>query len=402
LFVFHLDPHHDSDIMDKTLALALNKYVPIPVTLRVNPSMDEAAKSVSVGLASLYHHYYLDSYGGAPPNPDPAQFEHIRYLLPCSDFRFQGAGLGVSPTVKGHRSNELGHAFCRWFLHDHLNITYFAHMAQVMGRQRHRPFGGWRIERATTGDTPDYFCAESITQVFLAEAKGRYSSISFKNREFTKWRAQFERVTVYDSSGAPCRVKGHLVATRFSTEEDSLKLKSGIWAEDPESPGERPLNADASGEISLAVIAAHYSSIAIKLGQRLLASALASGVGLPEQIRILGIAWGVTAGPLQGRRFVGGYFADDAAAPILRDINGQIRFERPDPLRLDRPGATFFGVEETIFRQLVDFARAPRSGISDLVRFEQTDFFYSGFSVLRDGSALGPLEFFSPIESVNY
>ena len=99
------------------------------------PEINAARPALLVPLASLYHHYYLDSHGKDRPNPDPAQFEHLQFLLPTNDFRIQGDGIGVSTSVRRHRSNELGHAFCRWFLHDHLNITYFAHMEHVLSRK---------------------------------------------------------------------------------------------------------------------------------------------------------------------------------------------------------------------------------------------------------------------------
>lgn len=100
--------------MEKLLSLALNKYAVIPLKLQENPVDNTAASNIAVSLASLYHHYYLDSFGKLPPSPDPAQFEPVHFLFPTKDFRFQGAGLGVSPAIKGHRSNELGQAFCRW------------------------------------------------------------------------------------------------------------------------------------------------------------------------------------------------------------------------------------------------------------------------------------------------
>jgi hypothetical protein len=262
--------------MEKTLTLALNHYPAVPPSLRVSPDVDAARATLPVDLGNLYHHYYLDSFGRTCPSPDPAQFEHVQFLLPCRDFRFQGAGLGVSPAIRRHRSAELGQAFCRWFLHEHLDITYFAHLESLLDRQLHRPFEDFRIDRIAPGDTPDYFCARDMRHVFLAEAKGRYSPVGFGTKEFAAWRSQFTRVGYRDASGTQRRIKGHIVATRFAT-ENSARVQSGIWAEDPESPGERPLDADASAALGTAIIASHYGGVAEKLNQPLLASALASG-----------------------------------------------------------------------------------------------------------------------------
>lgn len=387
--------------MDKSLRLALNKYSPVPLKLRTSPKVKDARSELTVGLASLYHHYYLDSFGRSPPNPDPAQFEHASFLLPCSEFRFQGSGLGVSPTIKSHRSNELGQAFCRWFLYENLDVTYFAHLPQLLNRQLQRPFQGLSIERSAPGDTPDYLCADSSGRVVLAEAKGRYSPISFKNKEFETWRKQFGRVLFKDAAGVERILKGHIVATRFATEADSARLKTTLWAEDPESPGRQSLDSDSSPPFAQATIAAHFASVVAKLRQPLLSQALTSGVALPTEIRVLAIAWRVVVGPLQGRRFVGGYFAHEGLVAEFQKTAGGNLHSAVDPLRLDVPSFTFFGVEETIFRQVVELARSPASQISgNFPIFENTEFFYSGFSVLRDGSAVGPLDFFSPEEQL--
>jgi hypothetical protein len=384
--------------MNKTLNLALNKYPTIPHTLRQDPTKNVARSSVSVDLGTLYHHYYLDSYGQTCPDPDPAQFEHVRFLLPCAEFRFKGSGLGISPAIRRHRSNELGQAFCRWFLQEHFNIPYFAHLESLLNRQMHRAFEGFRIERVSDGDTPDYFCAENVNQVFLAEAKGRYSSVGFGTKEFSAWRQQFTRVVYRDSFGVSHAIKGHIVATRFGTEENSARVNSGIWAEDPESPGERRLTEDSATPIGTAIIAAHYSNIAEKLNQKLLASALASGTPLPREINVNAVVWEVRAGPLQGRRFVGGHFGPSEYFRLLgQRPDGRLIVERSNSLRLDVEPPTFFGLEESIFKQIVEFARTGDTAPPYIQIFSNSAFFYSGFSVLKDGSALAPTEFVEPI-----
>ncbi|AFE05816.1 hypothetical protein COCOR_04414 [Corallococcus coralloides DSM 2259] len=386
--------------MDRTLKLALSKYPVVPHTLRTDPTSNRAVDTLPVNLATLYHHYYLDSYGTAPPNPDPAQFEHVRFLMPTRDFRLQGSGIGAAPGIKRHRSTELGQAFCRLFLHDHFNITYFAHMEHILDRQLHRAFDGCRIERTSSGDAPDYFCAESVNRVFLAEAKGRYEAISFKSKEFAKWRTQFARVTFKDTQGWQRRIKGHIVAVRYATELDGPRIKSSIFAEDPYSPGERPLDGDDTGGLGAAVIASHYSGIAAKLRQPLLAASLATGLALPDELRILAFAWRVIVGPLAGRRFVGGFFGPPGSEPSLIQTQDGVVARWPPPIRLDAAAATFFGVEETIFRQVVEMARTGLRTADQLGTFEGPGFFYSGFSALHDGSVLGPGEFFNPEEQL--
>ncbi|WP_148282319.1 hypothetical protein [Corallococcus coralloides] len=273
-------------------------------------------------------------------------------------------------------------------------------MEHILDRQLHRAFDGCRIERTSSGDAPDYFCAESVNRVFLAEAKGRYEAISFKSKEFAKWRTQFARVTFKDTQGWQRRIKGHIVAVRYATELDGPRIKSSIFAEDPYSPGERPLDGDDTGGLGAAVIASHYSGIAAKLRQPLLAASLATGLALPDELRILAFAWRVIVGPLAGRRFVGGFFGPPGSEPSLIQTQDGVVARWPPPIRLDAAAATFFGVEETIFRQVVEMARTGLRTADQLGTFEGPGFFYSGFSALHDGSVLGPGEFFNPEEQL--
>ena len=205
-----------------------------------------------------------------------------------------------------------------------------------------------------------------------------------------------------DKSGIAQSIKGHIVATRYATENDTDRVKSTIFAEDPKSPGRVPIDIDFSSELARDVLATHYSNVVRKLRQPVLASSLASGVRMPDELRVNGIAWRVDLGPLPIINFIGGYFGIDGPNPRAYEVDGRVVFDRPDPLRLNAPGFTFFGVEESILRRVTGLARGEVARNTETTPFEPTDFFYSGFSVLRDGTALAPLEFFEPVEQVTF
>jgi hypothetical protein len=301
--------------------------------------------------------------------------------------------------IKRHRSSELGHAFCRWFLHDHFDIAYFAHMEHVLNKETHKAFNGLRIERVASGDTPDYFCAKNVNKIFLAEAKARYTSVSFASREFVGWRSQFDTVVVKDTAGQLRKVKGLIVATRFCTEANRPSLKTTLYCEDPETSGIAPLGAEEARQIGRAIIATHYAGIAIKLRQDVLASSLLYGFVTPAEIGFPVTVWAMQHGPLKGKRFVGGlYPSSNGQTPFRQLGNGQVVFEPTASLRLDLGKGTFFGVEEKIFGQVADFSRSERTHAPSIAQFEQTEPFYSGISILRDGSIIGPIEFFAPVE----
>jgi hypothetical protein len=386
--------------VEKSIDLALNNFPTTPHSLRAEPSIDAPKPEIRVDLASLYHHYYFDKHGKAPPNPDPAQFEQLQYLRPEDHFRVTGDGLGVTTASRRTMSSELGHAFCRKFLHDHADIIYFAHIEHVLRRSMHPGFGGLTVSRApVAGDAPDYFCAESVDKVFLAEAKGRHESVAFQKKEFGEWRKQFTRVVVKDSTGVPRKMKGFIVATRFAA-ETKPKTRSCIYAEDPETPGERPLSPDDSPGLGNAILAMHYSDIAWKLNQPILAEALSLGFLTPPEIQFPATVWELQIGPVAGRRYVGGYYPSGDGPIRARVQEGRITFLPEDPFRLDTGHATFLGLEEIVFKQLVGVARGGPRLATEISRSEQFFPFYSGLSMLKDGSVLGLLDFFNPVEQI--
>jgi hypothetical protein len=111
--------------VEKSIDLALRNFPATPHSLRAEPSIAAPKPDIQINIASLYHHYYFDKHGKAPPNPDPTQFEQLQYLGPGDDFRITGDGLGFTTSSRRNMSSELGHAFCRKFLHDHADIVYF-------------------------------------------------------------------------------------------------------------------------------------------------------------------------------------------------------------------------------------------------------------------------------------
>lgn len=280
----------------------------------------------------------------------------------------------------------------------HLNITYFAHMHTLLDKPA-STFSGHTIERIGKGDTPDYFCAEARSKVFLAEATCRREAVSFTNAAFASWRKQFDRVVVKDNDGNPRAVKGHIVAVRLAAESDSARVQSTLFAEDPVSPGERTVGDDPPlGDIT---ITRHYAGIAEKLAQPILAAALAGDFTVPEEIQFPAIVSEFRFGPLQGKRFVSGIDAKPGTSPEFMQADGGFIISN-HPFRLDLPGATFSGVEEGIFKDLAKVARSGSSAVATIRQLQEIPFIYSGLSVLRDGSAIGPAEFFRVMSPQTY
>lgn len=389
--------------MIKSVKLALNAFPQIPITLEDAQAPSGIVPRILVNLADLYHHYYLDSWGVEPPSPNPAHFEHVRYLLPCHEFRFSKVGLGAAKTFKGNKSNELGQAFCRWFLSEHLGINYFAHIEAVRDHGALDCYGKVSVEigEDAIGDGPDYFCASGPNDVYLAEAKGTRHAVGFTTKEFQTWRNQFERVTIKNSQGQPISVKGYIVAMRWAMETDSAKISTTLSAEDPETRGERPLGEDRFG-LAYATKSIHYASSLQRLRQPLIAEALLRGFTIPEELQFRLVVWQCLLPPFSSLRFVGGYFPDPGGRglPFELSKDGKFIFAPADPFRLDIGSGTFFGIEEHTFKILAATVRIGPAEVDRLQPLEGSLFVDSSVSLLRDGHIAGPIEFFRPVEVV--
>lgn len=384
--------------MKKKLQLALNKYQPIPPTLQGAPA-GKAKTTIDLDLAALYHHYYLDTYGTYPPSPDPAQFEHMRFLMPDDELRFQGEGVGSSTNAKRGKSSEMGQAFCRWFLHEHVGIKYFAHLDSLIDDSS-KNVRGFTVQRASTGDIPDYLCSDGAGSVVLAEAKGRYTSVGFHTEEFERWRNQFKRVRVLDVNGKAVRVKGHIVATRFAT-ESKPRVQTKLFAEDPSTEGREPISGETAHSLSGQIIGSHYGDALMKIDQPNLALAIRRSRRLERRSRVPVAIWQF-AFEDQQRYFVGGYYAKDTNEPLVDFDSRQITHHSWVPFRLGVHSGTFVGIELSVFKHLVNVARGDRSLLDGLPEVEPIRDLYSGISILRDGSVIGPLSMFIPLALDSY
>jgi hypothetical protein len=368
--------------------------------LRQNPGVNAARLEIDINVAELFHHYYLDTRGHRPPDPDPTLFEHLSFFLPQKHLRLRGAGFGTYREFRRNRSNELGHAFCRWFLSKHLNIHYFAHFEEALTGPLINAFAEYHFRRTSVkADLPDYFCAEDVDRFFLAEAKGRRGAISFDNVEFDRWRLQFASVELVRGATELVSIKGHIVAMRFAAETDGPKVQTTLYAEDPKTPGERDApEGNGLGGISVRL---HYADIADKLSQRILSASLSQGFLVPDEIRFPGVIWELRLGPWQGRRFVGGFFNPKGQTISFAEENGGAVLQI-HPFSLDQPRPTFFGLEEGVFKGIAEIARRGDDASRALRPIEEMPFIDSALSILRDGSALGPLDYFRAVGQFSF
>jgi hypothetical protein len=408
--------------MKRTLELKLNKFDPIPDSLTnqslpLLPDFKYVANLLEVDLYQLFHHLYLDSYGHNVPTPNPTNELYINMLTDDTKFCFKGGGLGINKEAKIGESNKFGKAFCRWFLYNHCSVSYFAHMDQILDKinPQFNYSNYWRLKRIDKGDTPDYFCFDINQHIpYIAEAKGTYDSISFKSNKFDDWRKQFKRVQLLDNKNRSYSVKGYIVATRFAA-ENHLRNKSQIFAEDPNTDGEYPLdnnNISLNRGIRGLIFSKHYASIFRQLKLPLLATALELGFNVPENIRFRVGIWRGLVPPMLNHEFIGGYFLPTFSPEqqffylnpsIYNDFSNFIDVPINPQLNLSLPGFTFFGLQRDIFDRLrrITIHGTESWEESILYQYENHESEYPrGLSILRDGSVLAPLDYFQFIDTI--
>lgn len=378
--------------MNKTIEFELSNFPTVPNELRVMPFVNNAGTEFVVDLSRLYHHYYTDTYGITPISPDHTNFEYLRFLHHSKDFRFLETRVSVSEANKRIISFKLGQAFCRYFLYEFCGITYFADMDKVLNKQLHPAFDGMKIIRLSNGDVPDYLCAKSVSKPFIGEAKGRFSNISFTSSEFNEWRAQFTRISISNKYGITKKLKGYIVGTKFTTEQNRPTNKSKLLAEDPETIGNEGLTENELG-LGGGCMAIHYSRLISKLGLNLLASSLEEGFTVPEDIQYNLPVWECNYPPLKGEKFVGGYISDTEA--VFRYLeNGNVIYN-PNILRLGLPTPSFYGIRESTFKTLRKVCLGQWDMLSEISELPDTEYRASNIAWLRDGSITGALDFFT-------
>lgn len=369
----------------RTIELALAKFPVTPGSLV--DSKGNAVELVEVALKDLFHHYWAAKYGDDLPRS--SRFEYLSQITSGRDWRTKASGIGVDTEAKRNISNELGKAFARWFMYTHVGYTYFCPFSVAVARSKP---GGLQWSRRTTGDLPDYVCGiNSISPVNLLEAKGRYNSVTFATKEFQTFRDQLLRARLQDANGNDIAVKGFICAARWGTERQP-RVNSKLWVEDPWTEGKR---VDSyPDEISTSMVLGHYAAVYQKLQLPVVADSLRFAFPLRASAgaQRRGV-WRCTVGRLAGIEFIGGIIPSDDLVDA-RYLSG--RYRHHDPFIL-LPPVQFFGIERKRFSIIV--RAAALQGNSEPLELNdiQVPQDLGAISLMRDGTVLGPSDYFDPI-----
>lgn len=387
--------------MNKTIGFDTRNYPNLPPSLCQAGTMTRL-DDIDVDIDEFCHVVWEDSFGSVP-TPNPAVASLVAILTSSPDFEFAGAGPGINTETRRNESNKYGRGFCRWLLYKHVNLTYFVTIKELVARGFPAPFNTWKIKKLQGGDTPDYFCSAKAARVYLGEAKGRLSSITWTApKQFPKWRKQFDYVELRDPNNVLLKLKGYIVAAQMKC--STKKAKSKLFVEDPESPGDIPLSLDASRDVAYAIMACHYSEILTRIGHTLHSAFLRLGARLRTRPNRQAFVWECLIPSLQGKKFVGGAYLPTISRPLsplyftkrLPDYHGLL----PVSCNLSVQPSTFFGLEKTIYSSVID---ATYEGVPTLAAVEEfpVSVMPEGTSLLRDGTLLCPLEFMRLVEVID-
>ncbi|MGG6238732.1 hypothetical protein ACQ4N7_08835 [Nodosilinea sp. AN01ver1] len=370
----------------------------------------------SINLDCLFGHLFRDLYDQDLPETNYLGNHYLLFLTKDGHFRFNGSGVGAHKEAKISESKTFGKAFCRWYLQEYCNVTYFHHIDHILDRTIEIDGICYRLERKRNrrGDIPDYLCSFSKSYdaqtIFLGEAKGSQTKAAmstnpekyFLSKKFMEWNEQFKRMHLVDKENNELRIKGYLVAT-FLGNENHLNCETTVLAEDPFTPGNTPISPAASLALRRTTIAGHYASLFHKLGLPQLSQALRRSITpyrLPAsyyqgELSVLE-TWTTDIISVAEHEFVGVFFYPPA---IPRHY---IRLSDLEQLQegLQAPELMFLGLHRKIFDQvlrIVEVGPEAADEVMDLSEVTGSDPNITPeahSTIFRDGSILAPLEHF--------
>ncbi|WP_233368761.1 hypothetical protein [Xanthomonas hortorum] len=363
------------------------RHFPVPHPPSLCDDNGKELTSLEVSVTSLFHHYWASKYSSEPSLS--MQFEYASQITSGPDWRMGGSGIGVDKEAKRNVSNELGKAFARWFMATHFGHAYFCPFETAMRRGANTVGHSWK--RRSPGDLPDYICGKDDADINLLEAKGRYKSVSFDNKEFQVFRDQINRAMLCDASGSEISVKGFISAARWAT-EGNPGVKSKLLVEDPWTEGRR---VDSyPGDIGKSMVMGHYASVFRRLQMPVVADCLEYGYQFDssyqgEQIGI----WRCVTGPLEGVEFAGGLLGGGLSHDYCDGYRGRYGYQcRKDKFYLFSP-SYFYGLELRLFVSLIKklkYGESSRNILEPILPPENL----GALSLLRDASVLGPGSYF--------
>jgi len=189
--------------------------------------------------------------------------------------------LGTVRETRTALSGLFGRYIARAYLEQYQDCRYFW---PITSKTMVIPNGaGLRLRPTpkTSGDSPDWVCADRGTSIFIAEAKGSHNKSGF-DPALGAAKKQVRRVQVV-KNGVVLRVKQYSVATRWAIKGDPELDQPWLAVHDPED-GEREPTEDERERLHKGIAALHFSSLLEGMGYSDVAEAYRNYTGLPLKI----------------------------------------------------------------------------------------------------------------------
>lgn len=361
--------------MNRNIDIEFNKFPATPQANLTDSKTSDYVDSLEIDLNKLSAIYKIEEFDDYSALSCYSEYPALRYLIPNSDlFKFKGGHPGKGKDSRRENSRVLGQSLCRYFNSEFLNAPYVANVSDFLGKQLGADYNNVEIKRKSKGDTPDFLSARNDKSIFLSEAKGRRRIIPFADSDFNKWRKQFDRISVLDNN-TELSLKGYIFEVAKANEKNKIS-NSRILVEDPKTSGE-PF--DTNNDLYNLIKYGHYKRLLQKMGLQFIGDSLIYTEKLTKQK----FSFLVFSSKKTNKEYVGIFVPNwpfEFQFPFLRI--------REYNLILKRHSQFFFGVEKSIFKDLIGIARGNKGLMQEFENLKKGNFSDASHIEFEDGTLL--------------
>ncbi|MFC5192660.1 hypothetical protein ACFPIK_12860 [Algoriphagus aquatilis] len=341
--------------MNRTIEIEFNKFPLKPQENLLDSTSNNYLKCIDINLKKLTALYKIEEFDDYNKPKNYQEFPALKYLVPNTDlFKFQLGHPGKGKDSRKENSRVLGQTLCRYFNLEYFDAPYMANISDFIGHQLGNEFNNINIVRKSSGDTPDFISATNNKSISLWEAKGRRRIISFNETDFEKWRKQFDRISII-CNNIEQSLKGYIFEVAIANERNKLP-NSKILVEDPETSGER---FDSNEDLFNLIKSGHYKRTLQKMGLQFIGDAIIYA----EKLNQSKYSFPTYTSKKTKKEYIGIFainFPFILALPYWEF--GIIEYNQG----IKQNSKHFFGIEKTIFKNLINVARGNREYLNSI------------------------------------
>lgn len=362
--------------MNRTIDIEFNKFPVTPQENLLDTNTNGYLKFLDIDLLELTALYKIEEFDDYSLPTSCKEYPALHYLIANTDlFKFILGQPGKGKDSRRENSRVLGQSLCRYFNSKFLNAPYMANISDFIGRQLNDEFNNVRIERKSSGDTPDFISASSSHSIFLSEAKGRRRIIPFTDKDFDKWRKQFDRISIL-SNDTELSLKGYIFEVAIANEKNKIS-NSKILVEDPYTSGEKfEYNEDLFNLTKYG----HYKRVLQKMGLQFIGNALI----YKEKLSQNKFEFQTFKSKKTNKEYIGVFMPK---SPFIFDFPYWEIGIREYRQIFKRHSSYFFGIDKTVFKKLISVARGSKENLGN-IEISKGDFSDESHFLFEDSTLL--------------